>query len=312
MMPFWFYFTPVIYPLERIPENWRWLVAINPMAPIVELYKWGTLGVGTVTAGGLVTSLSLIGGDVRARDVVLQSRGIRVGRQALMKILFSMRHSGALRNYASTLRELAERGHQIHLAFMMPDKVGDARLLWELTNDHPSITYGELGKKTPWRFWLGMARGVRALADYVRYGTPEYARADALRARAAIRVPALLRAFLALPIVRTRLGLRVVSRFLLALESCDPGRSLGCRHDRQPGTRHRARDAARRCRLRPGGIHQGGEGAGRSLGAVRAQLGQPHEQGAHPGAARSRVRVERHPEARSGDDARRVARVASS
>jgi len=60
MMPFWFYFTPVIYPLDRIPENWRWLVAINPMAPIVELYKWGTLGVGTVTPSGLVTSLSLI------------------------------------------------------------------------------------------------------------------------------------------------------------------------------------------------------------------------------------------------------------
>jgi lipopolysaccharide transport system permease protein len=60
MMPFWFYLTPVIYPLERIPENWRWLVAINPMAPIVELYKWGTLGQGHVTFGGLATALTLI------------------------------------------------------------------------------------------------------------------------------------------------------------------------------------------------------------------------------------------------------------
>ncbi|HVH56169.1 MAG TPA: hypothetical protein VM791_07940, partial [Vicinamibacterales bacterium] len=75
-----------------------------------------------------------------------------------MKILFSMRHPGALRNYTSTLKELARRGHHIHLAFMMQDKLGDGRLLWELTNDHPEITYLELGKKTPWRFWLGLAR----------------------------------------------------------------------------------------------------------------------------------------------------------
>jgi hypothetical protein len=75
-----------------------------------------------------------------------------------MKILFSMRHPGALRNFASTLRELAQRGHDIHLAFMMQDKWGDGRLLWELTDTYPNITAGELGKKTPWRFWLGLAR----------------------------------------------------------------------------------------------------------------------------------------------------------
>ncbi len=29
---------------QRFPRQWRWLVALNPMAPIVELFKWGTLG----------------------------------------------------------------------------------------------------------------------------------------------------------------------------------------------------------------------------------------------------------------------------
>jgi hypothetical protein len=139
-----------------------------------------------------------------------------------MKILFSMRHSGALRNYASTLCELAERGHQIHLAFMMQDKSSDGRLLWELTNDYANITYGELGKKTPWRFWLGIARAIRSAADYVRYETPEFKNAHALRRRAAERVPAALRGFLALPLVRTRTGLRLVSKFLLALEYAIP------------------------------------------------------------------------------------------
>jgi lipopolysaccharide transport system permease protein len=60
LMPFWFYFTPVIYPLSHIPEKYHWLVAMNPMAPIVETFKWGTLGTGTVNPGGLLTSLSLI------------------------------------------------------------------------------------------------------------------------------------------------------------------------------------------------------------------------------------------------------------
>jgi hypothetical protein len=139
-----------------------------------------------------------------------------------MKILFSMRHSGALRNFSSTLAELARRGHQIHLAFMMQDKLGDGRLLWELTNDYAGITYGELGKKTPWRFWLGLARGVRSAADYVRYGSPEYKDAHALRQRAAERAPALLRWALALPGVRSRAGLGFVARLLSVIERAIP------------------------------------------------------------------------------------------
>jgi hypothetical protein len=139
-----------------------------------------------------------------------------------MKILFSMRHSGALRNYASTIRELAQRGHHVHLVFMMQDKLGDGRLLWELSNDHANVTYSELGKKTPWRFWLGLARGVRSASDYVRYGTPEYKDAHALRQRAAERVPALLRGVLALPLVRSRAGLDLVSATLNVIERAIP------------------------------------------------------------------------------------------
>jgi lipopolysaccharide transport system permease protein len=60
MMPFWMYFTPIIYPVTMLPEQWRWVVALNPMAPIVELYKWGTLGQGHLTVTSMVTSLALI------------------------------------------------------------------------------------------------------------------------------------------------------------------------------------------------------------------------------------------------------------
>jgi lipopolysaccharide transport system permease protein len=59
-MPFWMYFTPIIYPITYLPERWRWIVALNPMAPVVEMYKWGTLGQGHVTTAGVITSVSLI------------------------------------------------------------------------------------------------------------------------------------------------------------------------------------------------------------------------------------------------------------
>jgi lipopolysaccharide transport system permease protein len=59
-LPFGLYLTPIIYPVDQVPEKWRWLVMLNPMAPIVEAFKWGTLGEGTLSAAGLATSIALI------------------------------------------------------------------------------------------------------------------------------------------------------------------------------------------------------------------------------------------------------------
>ena len=106
-----------------------------------------------------------------------------------MKVFFSMRHRGALRNFSSTIRAVASRGHQVHLSFMVPDRYGDGRLLYEILDDHPEITYVELPKKRPGGFWLSFARAVRCWVDYLRYFAPEYRDAGALRDRARLRVP---------------------------------------------------------------------------------------------------------------------------
>ncbi len=45
---FWFFLTPVIYPLQFVPEQWRWLIALNPMTGVVELFRLGLLGEGDV------------------------------------------------------------------------------------------------------------------------------------------------------------------------------------------------------------------------------------------------------------------------
>jgi lipopolysaccharide transport system permease protein len=60
VMPFWFLLTPVIYPLEKITDRYHWLVAINPMAPVVEAFKWGAFGDGVFPAVPAAMSLVLV------------------------------------------------------------------------------------------------------------------------------------------------------------------------------------------------------------------------------------------------------------
>jgi lipopolysaccharide transport system permease protein len=62
----WYLMTPVLYPASAMPESWRRWVALNPMAPIAETFKWSLFGVGqhdpralAMTAGTIVIVLVL-------------------------------------------------------------------------------------------------------------------------------------------------------------------------------------------------------------------------------------------------------------
>ena len=59
-----------------------------------------------------------------------------------MKLLFIARHYTYFRNYDFALRELAARGHQIHLAVEIVDKLGAETAVQALARDCPGITYG--------------------------------------------------------------------------------------------------------------------------------------------------------------------------
>lgn len=50
------YATPVVYPLSAVPEQYRLLVAANPIAPLVETFRYAFLGAGTVSLGHLAYS----------------------------------------------------------------------------------------------------------------------------------------------------------------------------------------------------------------------------------------------------------------
>jgi hypothetical protein len=139
-----------------------------------------------------------------------------------MKLLFSMRHAGALRNFASTIRELAKRGHQVHLVFMMRDKRGDDRLVHEIAREFPSVTHEQVSEKTAAGPWADVARDVRATADYLRYFAPEYHDAHALRARAEARVPAPMRTTLVRTAAASTAASTAASVLLHAVERAIP------------------------------------------------------------------------------------------
>ena len=54
------YATPVIYPLSSIPEEWRFWVGLNPVAPIIELFRHAYLGAGSVDFMMFATSFLVI------------------------------------------------------------------------------------------------------------------------------------------------------------------------------------------------------------------------------------------------------------
>ncbi len=54
------YVTPVIYPRSAVPVRFQWLVAVNPLTPIIEAFRLGFLGVGTVNLTQLACSFGAL------------------------------------------------------------------------------------------------------------------------------------------------------------------------------------------------------------------------------------------------------------
>ena len=74
LVQFWLFVTPIAYPSSLVPEKWRLLYGLNPMAGVVEGFRWALLG----KAGGLgpmvivsavVVCLFLVGGLVYFRHM---------------------------------------------------------------------------------------------------------------------------------------------------------------------------------------------------------------------------------------------------
>lgn len=51
------YVTPVIYPAAAVPERYQWVVTLNPLSSVMEGFRLGFLGVGTLTGPQLAGSV---------------------------------------------------------------------------------------------------------------------------------------------------------------------------------------------------------------------------------------------------------------
>ncbi|MCP4613473.1 MAG: ABC transporter permease [Planctomycetes bacterium] len=55
----WMYATPVVYPASIVSEKYRWLYMLNPMASVLELFRYAFLGNGTLDIVYIAISWSI-------------------------------------------------------------------------------------------------------------------------------------------------------------------------------------------------------------------------------------------------------------
>jgi lipopolysaccharide transport system permease protein len=70
----WMYLSPVAYPVSLMPESWRLLYSLNPMAGVIEGFRWALLGkgnpdFGVMTASTVMVMALLLGGIVYFRQM---------------------------------------------------------------------------------------------------------------------------------------------------------------------------------------------------------------------------------------------------
>jgi len=67
LVQFWMFASPVAYPSTLIPERWRWLYGLNPMAGVIDGFRWAITGHGhppdlLLLASAFAVALVLLGG----------------------------------------------------------------------------------------------------------------------------------------------------------------------------------------------------------------------------------------------------------
>ncbi len=77
LIQLWLFASPVVYPSSLVPEAWRWLYGLNPMAGVIEGFRWALLGQGQPPAllgvSAAVVALVLLGGVIyfsRAEETI--------------------------------------------------------------------------------------------------------------------------------------------------------------------------------------------------------------------------------------------------
>jgi hypothetical protein len=140
-----------------------------------------------------------------------------------MRIYCSMHHLGSFLVYEPVIRELAGRGHDMHLAVSRAETLGWEQTLQSVLVDHPNITWSWLSPSPlSSSVWFELAKTIRIWAGYLRYFEPEYADAPRLKERAEQGVPPGLVRLSARPIFRKARNRQRLLRLLRLVERTVP------------------------------------------------------------------------------------------
>jgi len=60
LVQFWMFASPVAYPSSLVPERWRWLYGLNPMAGVIEGFRWALTGHGNPPSSLLTASSAAV------------------------------------------------------------------------------------------------------------------------------------------------------------------------------------------------------------------------------------------------------------
>jgi lipopolysaccharide transport system permease protein len=82
ILPIWYLLTPVFYPLSAVPPAYQAWILLNPLAIVVETFKWGLFGIGQLrpaafgaTAAGVLLLIAAgVAYSMRAEAVAVAER----------------------------------------------------------------------------------------------------------------------------------------------------------------------------------------------------------------------------------------------
>ena len=60
LVQFWMFASPVAYPSTLVPEKWRWLYGLNPIAGVIDGFRWAITGHGTPPSLVLIASSTMV------------------------------------------------------------------------------------------------------------------------------------------------------------------------------------------------------------------------------------------------------------
>jgi hypothetical protein len=136
-----------------------------------------------------------------------------------MKVLFAALHLAHFRNFDSVVRELAGRGHAVHLAGEEHESLGGFQLVGRLAAEYPGRISSDQLPSLEDEPWFDAARRMRVALDYVRALESRYP--DKLRMRAEARTARVVRWAARTPIVGRAATLSALTRFERLMPTSD-------------------------------------------------------------------------------------------